>query len=206
MRVSAFIDGFNLYHAIDDLGRDDLKWINLRKLMQQFTEPKVHQLGHVYYFSAYCDWNREKRSRHMAFVRALRHFDVEPIMGNFKSNKQECHECGHEWEGHEEKQTDVNLAISLIQEAHRNTYDRAFVVTSDSDFVPALKLLNEFFPEKSIKVICPPERRHSKELVAHSKNPVKIQVCHLEACVMEPDVATRTGLVRRPAKYSPSGR
>ena len=27
--VSAFIDGFNLYHAIDELGRDDLKGVTL---------------------------------------------------------------------------------------------------------------------------------------------------------------------------------
>ena len=29
MRIIAYIDGFNLYHAIHDLGRPALKWIGL---------------------------------------------------------------------------------------------------------------------------------------------------------------------------------
>jgi hypothetical protein len=29
IRVAAFVDGFNPYHALRDLGRDHLKWLNL---------------------------------------------------------------------------------------------------------------------------------------------------------------------------------
>lgn len=56
IRVACFIDGFNIYHAINDLRRNELKWVDLRKLMACFTDPKVHALGPVYYFSAYATW------------------------------------------------------------------------------------------------------------------------------------------------------
>jgi uncharacterized LabA/DUF88 family protein len=203
MRVSAFIDGFNLYHAIDDLNRPDLKWVNLRCLMEKFIDPGIHVLGDIYYFSAYCDWDREKRARHMAYVRALKHFDVTPVMANFKEKDMECFHCHNTWIAHEEKQTDVNIAVHLVREAYRDTYDRAFLVTSDSDLVPPLALLREIFPKKSVKVICPPERWHSKELCRYSKKPAKIQVSHLEDCRMQGSIATMTGLVTRPTDYKP---
>jgi hypothetical protein len=38
-RVSFYIDGFNLYHAIDELGDDRLKWLNLTSLCQSFLRP-----------------------------------------------------------------------------------------------------------------------------------------------------------------------
>ena len=72
VRISAFIDGFNLYHAIDDLDRNELKWLNLRTLLEEFIDKKTQVLGDVYYFSAYADWHPDKRRRHMAYVRALR--------------------------------------------------------------------------------------------------------------------------------------
>jgi uncharacterized LabA/DUF88 family protein len=203
MRVSAFIDGFNLYHAIDDLRRNDLKWIDLRKLMEHFVDPAVGQLNQVYYFSAYCDWDREKQNRHKVYVRALRHHGVEPIMGKFQPHQMQCHGCDREWVTHEEKQSDVNLAISLVREAYRDTYDRALVVSSDSDFAPALRLLSEAFPGKSVKVVCPPERFHSKDLNRHAKKPAKIKVEHLEASRMPDRFPTLSGLVVRPQKYDP---
>jgi hypothetical protein len=37
MRVSAFIDGFNLYHALDSTGKHHLKWLDLRALCLAFA-------------------------------------------------------------------------------------------------------------------------------------------------------------------------
>jgi len=201
IRVAAFIDGFNLYHAIDDLGRNNLKWVNLRALMDVFTTTGMHVLGDVFYFSAYAEWHQERRSRHMAYVRALRHCGVTPIMGNFKDDDIECHNCGHTWKAHEEKQSDVNLAVHLVREAYKDAYDCAYIVTGDSDLVPPVKLLKEIFPDKTVKVICPPGRRHSKELGTIASKLAKIKVIHLEECLLPESLATHTGLVTRPKAY-----
>jgi hypothetical protein len=34
MRVACYLDGFNLYHAIDDLQKPHLKWVDLEALAQ----------------------------------------------------------------------------------------------------------------------------------------------------------------------------
>ena len=53
MRVSAFIDGFNLYHAVDATGMHHLKWLDLRALCEKFAPRPDYDLRTVYYFSAY---------------------------------------------------------------------------------------------------------------------------------------------------------
>ena len=40
-RVISFIDGFNLYHAIDNLNQSHLKWLNLHSLSNAFIKPKI---------------------------------------------------------------------------------------------------------------------------------------------------------------------
>ena len=38
IRVIAFVDGFNLYHAVHDTGQDHLKWVNLKSLCTEFAQ------------------------------------------------------------------------------------------------------------------------------------------------------------------------
>jgi len=203
IRVSAFIDGFNLYHAIHDLGRNELKWLNLRALLENFTKKGLHELGDIFYFSAYADWLQEKRKRHLVYVRALKHFQVTPIMGNFKDKDIECRVCSNMWVDHEEKQSDVNLAVELVREAYKDSYDQALIVSGDSDLAPPIRLLKEIFPKKKVKVICPPGRFHSKELGSLANKRAKIQIVHLESSLLPAEMATRTGLITRPPEYAP---
>lgn len=53
MRVSAYIDGFNLYHAIDATRRHELKWLDLRRLCEVYAPRPDHELIAVNYFSAF---------------------------------------------------------------------------------------------------------------------------------------------------------
>lgn len=46
-RVISFIDGFNLYHALAALGNSEFKWLDLRKLSQEFTHPLKEELTRV---------------------------------------------------------------------------------------------------------------------------------------------------------------
>jgi hypothetical protein len=37
VRVTALIDGFNLYHTLDGLGQHHLNWLDLRALCEEFA-------------------------------------------------------------------------------------------------------------------------------------------------------------------------
>ena len=39
MRVACYIDGFNLYHAIDDLDKPHLKWLEFAPSQDPFAAP-----------------------------------------------------------------------------------------------------------------------------------------------------------------------
>lgn len=205
IRVACFIDGFNLYHAIHDLRRSELKWVDLRKLMGCFLDPNVHTLGSVYYFSAYATWLPGPHARHLQYVAALQATGTTPLMGHFKDKDRRCPRCGHVHNGHEEKESDVHLATRLIAGAFDNEFDQAFVVSRDSDLAPPLHFIRSRFPKKKLKVIAPPARRHSKELWAIATHRAAVDVSHLERCLFPREVSDVTGAVvaKRPAPYDP---
>ena len=167
-RVVCFIDGFNLYHSIDDLRDDHLKWVDLWALSEVFIKKTSQRLEDVYYFSAYADWLPASARRHRRYVKALIARGVTPILSKFKDKDRKCPSCGHRWKGHEEKETDVNIALALINGAYRNEYDHAFVMTRDSDIAPAVRMVRALFPDKDVTIIAPPNRGHSSEILGPS--------------------------------------
>lgn len=69
-RAVGYIDGFNLYHAIDDLGRPHLKWVDLRALVASFLRAG-QELTAVNYYSAYATWMPDEFRRHRQYISAL---------------------------------------------------------------------------------------------------------------------------------------
>jgi uncharacterized LabA/DUF88 family protein len=208
VRVAAFVDGFNLYHAIDDLRTPHLKWLNLRGLCEAFAPTPEHQLTGVLYFSAFATWRRDSYGRQQAYVKALKAAGVTPIMGRFKPKDRGCRSCGATWQDHEEKETDVNVALQLLHWAHRDKFDLALLISGDSDLSPVVRLVRGEFPHKRIRILTPVGRNHSMELVTAAggaEHARKIQRIHLERALLPASVKDRGGTVVavRPREYDP---
>lgn len=206
-RIVAFVDGFNLYHAIDGINADHLKWVDLWKLCNQFVKRRSQKLQAVYYFSAYADWLPAAKRRHQEYVNALVAIGVDPIMAKFKDKTRKCPSCKHVWTGHEEKETDVNIALALIDGAYQEEFDRAFIVSRDSDLAPPLRMIRARFPKIGLTLLAPPNRGHSNEMLAVSPAPEKARIKkqHLDRCLLPQFVQDRGGNVAaiRPQKYDP---
>lgn len=204
IRVVSLIDGFNLYHAIKRLHKPYLKWVDLRVLSQVLLKNNSEELQSVLYFSARAiHFNQLVRERQQAYIKALELSGVTPILGQFKKKDRFCPNCKHKWTGHEEKETDVNIALYLLDLANQNAFDRALVISNDSDLVPAIQLVRKRFPEKIITTVCPPNTRHSNELIQVSSNKTKIRSKHLEQCLL-PDIVygeDEIDMVVRPIEY-----
>lgn len=205
-RVICFIDGFNLYHAIDRLNAPHLKWLNLWSLSSVFIRPKSQKLVDVIYFSAYADWLPQAKKRHTQYVKALISSKVSTVLGKFKQKDMKCPKCKHKWCGHEEKETDVNIALAMLDLAYKDKFDHAFLISNDSDLAPAIHMVRKNFPHKLITTIVPPHYTHSNELIKASSEKAKITVSHLERCSF-PEVIYDIGgniVVSRPVEYSHS--
>ncbi len=205
-RVISFIDGFNLYHAISSLHRPELKWIDVRMLSRAFLRPLSEQLLKVFYFSAYADHMPEPvQKSQRAYIEALKLKQTTPVLGQFKKKDRKCPNCRHKWIGYEEKETDVNIASFLIDLAYQDAFDRALVISNDSDLVPAIRMVRKRFPLKRITTIAPPNYYHSNELIQVSSDKARIRLEHLEHSLLPSQIVDASGLVSisRPQEFTP---
>ena len=211
VRVSAFVDGFNLYHALDDAGSHHLKWVNLRQLCQAFAPTPDHDLGPVYYFSAFATWRPDAYRRHRAFALALAEVGVTTVMGKFKEKDRTCWSCKSRWKDHEEKETDVNIALCLLRDGFQDGFDRALIVSGDSDLAPAVRMVRQLFPQKEVRIIAPYGRAYSMDLVNAAggvSEARRMKLIHLERSLLPTEVRRADGSIvaTRPAKYEPPAR
>ncbi len=200
-RVIAYIDGFNLYHAIEDLEKPHLKWVNLWKLCQDMLR-KNEKLLCVNYFSAFATWRKLAFERHQEYVKALQHAGVQPHMARFKEKPRNCNKCGAQWISHEEKETDVNLALSIVYDVFKDSFDRAILISADSDLAPALKMARNHSPSKEIFVVAPPGRFGA----ARDLNPrIAITQGRLAKALLPATTlnADGTPIFTRPTRYDP---
>jgi uncharacterized LabA/DUF88 family protein len=171
-RVVAFIDGFNFYHSLaNDVGLRKFKWTDLWKLITCFTG-KHETLTDVYYFTALCSWDKPKKAKHQHYIQAVKSQGVKVVLGRFKQKQTWCRNCKTCFKTHEEKRTDVNIAIYLLKLAYEGCYDTALLMSGDTDLIPAIQAVKERFPEKKIGVIFPMGRVNDdlKKAADFSKN------------------------------------
>ncbi len=156
-KAIVYYDGFNFYHAVDELGDATLKWVNLWDLSKSFLADD-EELVSVKYFSAYATWRPDAFARHRAYVKALKSAGVECILGKFKKRFPKCKKCRQTYETHEEKESDVNVAIHLVKDALTDQFDRALIVTADTDLRAAIKMARQVTNGKVIDAVAPPRR------------------------------------------------
>lgn len=159
IRVSFLIDGFNLYHSVKDLDKIlgiKAKWLDLKSLCQSYIYlfGKDAVLQDIYYFSAYPNHLSNKRPdtilRHKNFVTCLEDMGINVILGRFKEKKIYCDCCKKIISKHEEKETDVAIAIKIIELFHCDSCDIQVIISGDTDLAPAVKTSLSLFNDKQI--------------------------------------------------------
>jgi uncharacterized LabA/DUF88 family protein len=203
-RTLAYVDGFNLYHAIDALNDDRLKWLNLRALAKKFTFNNTDDLIDVKYFTSYATHLNKPDSvaRHKIYVAAIIQKDIKIIQGKFKwKGDTKCRACSNSWKNFEEKETDVNIAIEILSDAYEDKFDKMLLISGDSDLVPVLAKVKKLFPHKEIGVVIPPNRKAEALKYTANKN-YKITTKHLQECRLEDNVITNENkIIVVPDKY-----
>jgi uncharacterized LabA/DUF88 family protein len=201
--VSFYIDGFNLYHALLEFRDDRAKWLDLRALCGRLIRPKSENIVALYYFSAYADWLPGPMRRHQEYVKGLRATGVTCVMGHFKKKDRRCFSCNATWIAHEEKETDVSIGITMLNDAYKNVYEKAYLVTRDSDLMPTVKMILAEFRNKMIVAVAPPYMGHSTDLITVCHEKKKITPAQVWSCLFPQHVKGPDGSIAatRPTKY-----
>jgi uncharacterized LabA/DUF88 family protein len=172
-RVTFIIDGFNLYHSVREASRDlkgsSTRWLDIKKLCSSYIYlfGKTAVLQEVHYFSALAK-HLEARDpditrRHRDFIRCLEATGVMAEINRFKKKSMTCHSCKHKFNRYEEKETDVALAIKLLELFVTDSSDIAVLVTGDTDLAPAVRTARKLFASKKV-VFAFPYKRKNQEL------------------------------------------
>jgi len=132
----------------------------------------------VLLFTAFATWDPKKVARHRLFIRANESAGVSVVYGEFKRKDKYCRLCKRQFHSFEEKQTDVNIALELFRRAYLGEYDRAVLISGDTDLIPAIKAVRATFPQKQIGVIIP-IGKSSEDLVKHADFRFRMKEHHL---------------------------
>lgn len=204
MRGAFYVDGFNLYHAINDLGQPHLKWVNLWRLCELIARGHAKTVERVVFCTAYFPGDHGKRVRHERYVAAQALVGVESRFGHTTKEPMRCDGCARSWDAPREKETDINVALSVYDDAYQNVFDVAFLVTADTDQAATLRALRARFPGKRLVTVAPPGRQPSKHLRDLSHLTIRLTPDHLDQCAF-PHLVTKEGArsVLRPMEYAP---
>ena len=176
MRTFVYVDGFNLYYGA--LKGTLWKWLDLPALFAKVLQPH-HDILTVKYFTARVSGtpaDQSKPQRQDVYLRALRRYrpEVEVYFGHFLIHTVRAplaHGVGNQRTAEiirtEEKGSDVNLAVHLLNDGWLEAYDCAVVVSNDSDIAEAMRLVKEHH-RKRIGLVTPDARRPSQQLMAHA--------------------------------------
>jgi uncharacterized LabA/DUF88 family protein len=177
VRTAFFVDGYNLFYGL--LAGTEFKWLDLPGLLTDLArknEPDSETVSVSYFTSgvkpALATRGIDSATAQNTYLRVLKEKGVVVVMGRHRLERG----CAPLWvDGQnpsrtnrvdiwdlEEKETDVNIAISMYRLASKQRdipehqrIQQIVLVSADTDMTPALCALKEDFPEIRRGVIFP---------------------------------------------------
>jgi uncharacterized LabA/DUF88 family protein len=201
-RVVAYVDGFNLYWGMKARTGRKYLWLDLEMLARTLLRPG-QRLEAVRYFTAPVRNDPAALGRQYTYLTALRAHTpaIEVVLGRYQEKTFRCNTCGALGRTYEEKETDVSIAVALLEDGVNNRFDTALVISADSDLCPAIRALNRLRPALRVVAAFPP-KRHSDDR-AHICNGVRhISVASLRSAQLPDSVTAPSGRTfKRPTHW-----
>jgi uncharacterized LabA/DUF88 family protein len=139
-------------------------------------------LAKVYYFTALYFEDMVGMQNHKEFIKAQHVMGVKTIYGKFQQRKVKFNKAHNQifsvtygkktdtnttkiatlpipdrlnFGKYEEKRTDVNMATQIVVDGLANKYDKAIIITGDSDIAPAINAVRKFDKTKEFISVVP---------------------------------------------------
>ncbi len=159
-RCAIYLDAFNWYFGIFQ-HRPAWKWLNIQSFFE--TLRLDEEVVAVKFFTALVDPRlhiSSRRDRQKRYFKALGSLPkVRIILGKYQERTVTCQarDCQRrlQYVVAEEKKTDVNIAVHLLDDAIRNATESMVIVSGDSDLEPAVEWVRRNYPQVKITVYIP---------------------------------------------------
>lgn len=226
LRCWVYIDGFNFYHGAAK--RTGHKWVNLLELSRRLR--KHDTIERIKYFTALVERRTDdpdQRRRQQTYWRALDTLGcVQRIEGHFtrwpkrmplyrsvlaleRQEEQGCNVVGVRPTmvkvlRSEEKGSDVNLAVHLLNDAHQadpaSTFEVALVVSTDADLAGAIRIVTHDIG-KPVHVCKAPPAARTRLLARAATSVFNLQTSVLRASLFPPTLTDARGTFHKPASW-----
>ena len=163
LRTIVYVDGFNLYYGA--VKGTPYKWLDLRALFQRILLPH-HKILAVKYYTAMISarpGDPDAPTRQTVYLDALRAHtaDLQVTLGHFLEHEVPMRLARPPLIGSkyakvlktEEKGSDVNLAIHVLNDAWHDRYDCAVICSNDSDLAESLRLVRTEHKKRVVLVV-----------------------------------------------------
>lgn len=208
----AYIDGLNLYHGMHSkFGRRYL-WLDPLSLTQRMRQDD--HIVKVRFYTTLVRGEPDAARRQETYLTALTGRwpgQLEIVRGRFKTKTFRCPRCRGRWtcqcvppreyRTYEEKLTDVALGAAMVRDAAKGVGDTSVLVSTDTDFYPAIEACLRVDPSRRIFIACPPGRHNPKNTFDGKVTSFRIPEEHFAAAQLPDQVTHRGRTYERPDKW-----
>lgn len=214
VKTYAYIDGFNLYFRALEAA-PSLKWLDVRKMLEiEFKDDAP--IDFIWYFTAPIGGRKwqdpDKPLRQKAYFKALRTIDrLDMQFGKYQTYEEWMDLVAPPATGPSrvqvwnttEKGSDVNLATQLLLDAADGLFEKAIIVSDDSDLLTPIRTVIKRFG-KPVDVLTPDRTKPNLELkgVASTFKEIRPTVLALSQFPDEINDTNGRLIIRRPAAWS----
>ena len=205
MRTSVYVDGFNLYYGA--VRGTPYKWLDIRKYCELAFKTTIHEVHYCTAIVKDAHWDLQQSTRQRTFIRALETTGVEIHYGSFLSNEVSMPLANPPKRGDrfvrviktEEKGSDVALGALLVAHGYQGRYEKAIVVSNDSDLVLPIRIVRE---DLGLPVgILNPHKRFAAELVKVATFRKQVRAGVLKAAQFPAQLTDQHGTITKPANW-----
>lgn len=204
MKANIYVDGFNLYYGA--LRNTPYRWLDIAQLCRIMLPRDTIQ--QIKYFTALVNprpTNPDQLTRQQIYLRALQTIpNLEIIYGHFLTHEIMM-PLAPPQNGYakviktEEKGSDVNLALHLLNDGYKDEYEVAVIVSNDSDLLAPIQMAQQTLGK--VVGILNPQRHPSKVLITNTHFVKNIRPKVLKTCQFSHTLTDVHGTFNKPPPW-----
>ena len=211
MKTIVYVDGFNLYHRA--LRKTPFKWLDIYRLAEVLLPND--DINRVRFFTARLHTRPEdpaQPQRQQIYLRALGTLPKVDIHLGIYRERVIRRPLADPIPGlpryvrvlnSEEKGTDVNLTTHLLVDGFQGDYEKAAIITNDSDFVDPIRYVH-YGLGLEVVLINPANDKRShltRELKNAATSTMWLRRSHLRRSQLPPAIEDAHGTITKPASW-----
>jgi uncharacterized LabA/DUF88 family protein len=210
--VVVYVDGHNLYNGLHRKFGRAYHWLDLMALAQQIRQGE--RIVKVRYYTTIVRGEPDaahRQEHYLAALAAFRADQLEIVRGRFQAKTFRCPRCRSRWRcrcdpvrefrTYQEKLTDVALATDLVRDVARGVGDTSVLVSTDTDFHPAIEACLQLAPDRRVFIGYPPGRHSPRNDFDGRVTAFLIPEEHFAAAQLPARVTRHGRCYRRPEKW-----